>query len=385
MNVYTYWQCEHCQSIIRGDSRTCPNCAAAIPNNVKYMMPDDPRVITAMREGKILIGVAQITNTDEKGIVSEVVDQKDERKDANWLCEYCGAQNFEESDTCVGCGAPRGEKTYFSEPKPEERPPEPKPEPPRLVPVNRVPEYKSGPGALPFSFGKIAAIVAAVLFLIWLFVPVSRVTTVDGFRWERTIDIEKFTLLHESGWSVPSGGRVTRTAQEVHHYDQVLDHYETKTRQVSERVLDGYDTSYRDLGNGQAEAVQTPRYRTEYHTETYQEPVYRQEPVYQTKYYYDIDKWVYDHKLTTSGKDQDPYWAETDLPQSVSSPAYGDERQGERHEKYTVIITDKKGNHHDTEYSFQEWNSFRIGDRLVYKSFRFSYQPLGDVQVEHAK
>ena len=41
------------------------------------------------------------------------------------------------------------------------------------------------------------------------------------------------------------------------------------------------------------------------------EPVYRQDPVYATKYYYDIDKWVdTGNDYPSSGKDHKPYWNE---------------------------------------------------------------------------
>jgi hypothetical protein len=58
---------------------------------------------------------------------------------------------------------------------------------------------------------------------------------------------------------------------------------------------------------------QRPVYRTETKTETYQEPVYRDEPIYATKYYYEIDIWQYAFSYNTSGNDKDPYWKEFEL------------------------------------------------------------------------
>ena len=34
-HVWTYWKCATCSSIIRGDSRTCPNCGTPISENDK--------------------------------------------------------------------------------------------------------------------------------------------------------------------------------------------------------------------------------------------------------------------------------------------------------------------------------------------------------------
>lgn len=97
------------------------------------------------------------------------------------------------------------------------------------------------------------------------------------------------------------------------------------------------------MGNGQAKAEKEPVYKTVYHTETYQDPVYRKEPVYKTKYYYDIGRWKKVGSLDTSGSDQNPYWHETDIPTSVSNPSYGDRRQSGRNENYYIILTDSKG------------------------------------------
>ena len=212
--------------------------------------------------------------------------------------------------------------------------------------------------------------------MIWLFTPITRNAVIEGFTWERVIDIEEFTLCHEDDWSIPPGAKVTDEKQEIHHYDRVLDHYETKTRQVSHQEFDGYDTHYQDLGNGQARTIQTPRYKTVYTTETYQEPVYKSVPVYRTKYYYDIGRWKIVDNLTTMGNDKDPYWYITELPTNIDNPDYGDRKQGSRTESYIAIIRDESGKIQTKSYDYDEWKKLNINDKIQYKSFRFSYKPL---------
>jgi hypothetical protein len=141
-------------------------------------------------------------------------------------------------------------------------------------------------------------------------------------------------------------------------------------------VQDGYDTKYKDLGNGQFEEIQVPRYRTEYEEETYEEPVYRSVPVYKTKYYYDIDKWIKVTTADTCGKDHEPYWKDTGLEKNVADPAYGDRREGEHKGTYYAIFKDKKGNKQKKEYSESEWSGLSEGDTISYKTFRFSNKPL---------
>ena len=381
MKVWFYWDCPYCGSMIQGKHRECPNCAAPIPNDVKYLPPDDPRVIRALKEGKVILDTGAEIHMDENGIRSEVVKASEERIGENWLCESCGSQNPATVQNCIGCGAPKGTKTYFNQTdqwKKEQSTPHIQPV---SQPLPQMPKLRFSF----FNFKLLKLLLAAVILiplLIWLFKPVDRKAEVVGFRWERSIAVEKYTLCHENGWSAPSGARVTRTNQEIHHYDQVVDHYETRTRQVAEQVLDGYDTSYRDLGNGQGEVVQTPRYRTEYRTETYEEPVYRQELVYRTKYYYDIDKWVHDTDLRTGGDGHEPYWEETDIPTSVSNPAYGVRRQAGRTEHYYVSLQNEDREKYETEIKYSEWSGLSVGDKLTYQSFRFSKKPIDDISVD---
>ena len=442
MKVWTYWECPYCNSMIQGKHRDCPNCGSPIPNDVKYLMPDNPKVIKALKDGTVILNGE--TNTDEKGIVSEIVKPEEEREKPNWLCPACGCQNFDDDDICKGCGHPRGSKTYFGEswdydePRQSETPDdtvgycEADTECVKEFHENYDKQSHHEDNSNKFSdikhsilsfvrrnkeniiYGStITAVVLLVIgFLIWLFTPVDRAATVEGFSWSRSISVEQYTLCHENDWSVPYGGIVTDKREEIHHYDTVIDHYETKSKQVSEQVFDGYetetrtvteqvfdgyDTSYRDLGNGQADVVQTPRYRTEthteeyqvpkyhteYHTEYYEEPVYKDVPVYKTMYYYDIGRWLYSTSLETQGFDQEPYWYDTDLPTDVENPEYGALRQTKRSETYTVHLINDEGEKYTTTFGKYDWSNLLIGDRLAYKSFRFSKKPLTEVVVEH--
>ena len=90
MNVWSYWHCDACGNIIRGDNRTCPCCGRPIPNGVYYLMPDNPEVIKAQSEHRIIIGNPLIrtadidTYTDDNGIESDVVSEElesDEEQD----------------------------------------------------------------------------------------------------------------------------------------------------------------------------------------------------------------------------------------------------------------------------------------------------------------
>lgn len=213
-----------------------------------------------------------------------------------------------------------------------------------------------------FSFVKDNAIpiLLAMIFLCCagvLFYPHKETVTVTGFEWARNISIEDLRTLQESDWSVPSGGRVYKEQTELKTYVSVIDHYETKTETKSRQVIDHYDTaySYSDNGNGTftEHTKQVPVYKTEYYEETHQEPVYRQDPVYATKYYYDIDKWFDSGRdYPSNGTDQNPYW-NTDYTLAEK------ERDTDRTEKYTVFYDNGKSD----DLKLDDWLNRNVGDQ----------------------
>jgi hypothetical protein len=360
--VETLWNCPYCGSKgIRGGIQTCPNCGKTRSKDTKFYLPEN---ITYVAE--------------------PVADKPD------WYCPFCDSYNPHNEKNCKLCGAPCDKaKTYFDMLKeqgrtadlqnPDDDPVAPTchesdtydslddydrnqpvrqavrtDETPVVIPAYIAPGYtatthpakaRKMPEFLQTARGRIlTGIFLLILILTAIFIPKSKTVTIDTASWSRRIQIEQNTLIEENDWSVPGDAvEILRTRSEIHHYDRVLDHYETVTEQKSRQVQDGYDITYtyRDMGNGYAEEIEhrTPRYRTEYYTETHQEPVYRDEPVYQTKYYYTVWRYVYDHTESTSGisttaQTSTPVWPEVHLQ--------SDQRTGKRTEEYSVACHNAK-------------------------------------------
>lgn len=213
----------------------------------------------------------------------------------------------------------------------------------------------------------VAAIILIGIIIIGVAaIPRYKTIKVEALSWERRIDIETNTLVEESDWSVPGDAvEVLRTSREIHHYEQVIDHYKTVTEQKSRQVQDGYNITYtyRDLGNGFAEQVEhkTPKYRTEYYTESHEEPVYRNEPVYRTKYYYTIWRYIYTYSVNTSGNEKvEPYWGKYTF--------VGDQREGGRYESYNVIYFNKRDKEKTAiTKNLELWKEFKIGETYQVK------------------
>jgi len=183
-----------------------------------------------------------------------------------------------------------------------------------------------------------------------------------SLSWKRNISIEEHQEFSESGWSLPDGAEQTDVKSELHHYDQVLDHYEDKEEQRSRQVIDHYETyyTYSDNGNGTFAEVlhERPVYETEYYTETVKTPVYNSVPVYQEKYYYKFWRWVPSRDLTTTGDDHDPYWHELDLKEN--------EREGHRTEfyRFTVCGSEDKSSIVSYRLAEKDWKEIQVGDVL---------------------
>lgn len=211
-----------------------------------------------------------------------------------WQCEYCGSISSAGQTTCKHCGAKKKENENDC-----------------VYSKDTSKAYNQTSGAHKHESSSNSWIAKGLLTAISIVTIASAIFTayvilsfasgfftktyryeVSSVNWNNYIDIEKCRTEHESGWTVPSDGRITDSRTVIESYKPFLDHYEfvTKTRQVQTRKND---------------------YKTEYYTE--KEPVYTQVPVYATKYYYDIDKWKYDRTEETFGTDKDPYWSELEL------------------------------------------------------------------------
>lgn len=334
------WDCKYCgKKGIRGLAKYCPGCGHPQDKDVKFYMPD------------------KIEYLDEE-------TAKNYGKGADWVCGYCNSYNRYDANYCINCGGSKEEMEgdYFSVEKSEHTPehiPEHTPE--DKIEDNAPDSNPSEPPApkKKSKFGIFAAVLAAILVIIAgiLLIPKNMDATLSDKSWSRNIAIEDCITVQESDWEVPDGGRVYDEKEEIHHYDQVLDHYETVEEERTRTVQDGYDTqtNYVDNGDGtfSEETVETPRYITETYYETVEKPVYKDVPVYATKYYYEIEKWQVTRDVTTEGKDDDPYWGEVNLT--------GQEREGNRRENYNLIFTAKK-KEYITSVPLKTWQSLQIGD-----------------------
>lgn len=75
-------------------------------------------------------------------------------------------------------------------------------------------------------------------------IPKTQEITINSFSWERSIDIEKYQTVEESDWSLPSNARLQYSQKEFYGYQDVLDHYETRSRQVAKERVSAQNETY---------------------------------------------------------------------------------------------------------------------------------------------
>lgn len=349
--IKTFWDCPYCQAKdITGDNRTCPNCGKVRDNATTFHINLNKKIYVPDNEAVYI------------------------NRNPDWVCDYCDSLNSDDDNFCTSCGATRTEKNlnYFQNrlKKESEHATNATDNTPDSITHSSLSSSEVFNQAQTFIksnlhiFLTIIASLAFLIGLVFLFIPKEHELTVQEISWEYNINIERYQTVQENGWYLPSGARLLSTSLEISGYEQVLDHYETRTRQVSRQEIVGYEeyvSGYRDLGNGYAEKIisSRPIYQTYYDTETYQEPIYRDEPIYSTRYYYEIDKWLYERTVTTSGNDKSPYWGEPNLS--------SDERISSENEIYSFVGIDKKGKERNINLSYEDWFSLNVGQTVKVK------------------
>ena len=162
-------------------------------------------------------------------------------------------------------------------------------------------------------------ILVIVIGLFLLFFPIKYSGTVTERRWQNEIEVKRYTFCEEDDWNLPEGATLIETRREFHHMETY-----TIGKTVSSR------------------------------------------PVYRTKYYYTIYRWLNVESIVTAGNDKHPYFGETDLPTAIENPVEGDLIQSTRHQNCYLTVKDKKGNYYEESVNYDEWIEYEIGSEMSY-------------------
>jgi hypothetical protein len=358
------WLCPHCEAENLGRAESCVACSAARPANVRFYLPGNAPPVT---DAALL---------------------RDAASGADWICSHCGGANPNSVDgarltQCRHCGEAR-DKTDASTPvrslgvgeapssaaeaaaaERAER---------QAAARSRVADRVARQGSLgrrsalaaPRSLraavlaGLAVLLLAAFAFWAW---PRTHEGRVVELNWTRAIAVERLGTYVEEGWTLPQGARQIGAERRVRSYRDVVDYYEARTRQVAYDVpsgMESYSCGSTDLGNGyfQDQICTRTTYRTEYRTETYQAPVYRQEPVYDTWLTWEEDHWEVTRTPVAQGGDTMPEWPVVDL--------HNREREGVRTEELVAVLEDEDGRTRVT-LPPETWTALDVGDPVRWR------------------
>jgi hypothetical protein len=215
-------------------------------------------------------------------------------------CPACGTPNGAKSSFCCNCAAPlEGARAV----------PLVGQSPPKAAP----PEKRGWTG---LQLGCAAALVLAIgIPLLLIFWKKDANAVVEKHRWERAVAIEEFAPRHEESWcdSMPSDAHGVSRRRE---------------QRSTRRIPNGEDCTTRNVDNGDGTFRKVRDCVTRY----------REEPVYDSKCYYTVDRWAWSREVNVAGVGlvPEPQWPRVSLARS------GDciycEREGARSEKYLLDL-----------------------------------------------
>lgn len=311
------WMCDYCRQWVPATDKECPNCAGgAIAGSQRQKTGD---VVDDRERGAALVRELRKLPSHEREALNAVADLNRVRKANPDIDSRCRELEKSVESFSAACG-----------PRPE-----------RQVPVFRsqAPEARTVLSCLSF----VAALALLIVGFWAIFHTTTAPATVTGHSWTRIQHVEEYTTLSQEGWDHPSDAYNIRSERREHHKERVVDHYDTKYRMVHERVPDGTErvktgTRTRSLGNGRFERVPTYSTRTKYRTvsrqESYQDPVYRYDPVYRTYYFYLVDRWVPGADRREQGSGLEARWPPTNVRDAK-------QRMASREESYSLTLLER--------------------------------------------
>ena len=299
------WDCLYCGTakLLGKTHRHCPSCGAAQDPEARYFPSEEDKVAV---EDHVFTG-------------------------ADRTCPACNTPMAAAASHCAGCGsAMEGAAEVSRKRDPADQPPPPPPPPKK--------KSKAGCVIGCVLLGLVLAVVAAAaVMMLW---KKQAAIQVAGHSWERSIQIEEYRSVKEDAWcdQMPSGAHdVTRTKEVRSH----------------KKVEDGEDCTIKkkDQGDGTFKEIEECK------------PRYREEPVYDQKCRYTVEKWTADRTVEEGGASlsDTPAWPKVSL--SKTGTCVGCEREGARSEEYTVHFVDDGGKDLSCEFPQASWSTYAVGSR----------------------
>lgn len=330
--VENRWTCPNCNSRNRGSLKTCENCGAPQPENVKFELPSEQELVkdaaalsAAQAGADIHCGFCGTRNSATATTCSQCgADLKEGKaREAGQVmtapppppkvikCNNCGAENPGSNSTCMQCGAAL----------PKAQAPQPVPPQPAMTGAVK-PAAPKKPNWLLIG-GILAFLAICCIAVIAMLLPSRSVeATVTDVYWQTVVPVQEIQAVryNDRRGNPPSDA-----------YDESC---RTESREVCEQKTV-------DRGNGYSEVVE------ECHTETDQYCSYT------------VDEWTTIQTYPLEGNDLRPVYASP----NISS----DQRLGDKTDEFTVTFSTDDGIETYSPDSVSEFQQFSIGSTWTLK------------------
>lgn len=305
------WICPFCNTQNPGSIKTCTGCGAPQPDDVEFLQVDEEQFNFIKDEALIRMANAG----------------------PDIHCPYCGTRNTADTEFCTNCGGDlsRGGKARTKGKRVRttseaQAPPHPESAPKPKKKLNRT-------TIILIAVAGLALVAACIALIMWLSKTEDIHAVVTDVEWERSISIEAYTAVTESGWwdEIPDDAEIQFCTEEYRY---------TSDEPVANAIEVCGEEYVEDTGTGVGEVVQDCVYE-----------------VYDDYCDYIIMDWVVVDTVTETGNDLDPFWPEVVL--------YSDEREGEWEEIYTVYFADESETYQYTTYDESEFLMAEPGSEWI--------------------
>ncbi len=321
------WDCPRCETpkLLGLSHRNCPNCGSPQDATKRYFPKDEDKVAV---EDHPFVG-------------------------ADKQCAGCDAPNAATAQFCVGCGSPMdgsaavkqretqsdvaggfaedSSKAATAEEQARKLAARAAAQDPQPKPASKAP-WLLGAGGL-LAMGALVVCVGIIGLMMW---KKEAAVTLNAHTWSREIAVEQFKAVTDSAWkeAVPAGSRNVSCSQ---------------AQRSTTKVPDGQECHTERTDNGDGTFKEAEKCATKY----------REDPVYDQKCSYTVDRWATVRTDRAGGNGLSP------APSWPPVTAGGSERSGAKSEKYTLSFTDDGGRVLTCDLPQDRWAAYADGTRYT--------------------
>jgi hypothetical protein len=382
------WRCTPgCGHENKGFQKECANCGRPKTDSDSDYLPSDISHDVAIVDPELL---RLATGGEDK------------------TCRYCSSLQWKANGACARCGAPDQEAASWSQttvhashtPKPEKSRPR--------VQDSRVDHGQPFQGfdeerdvfkfkrdvarrttnSIAYVISVLTAVALVIGGLYLLFRTREVHASVASVSWKREVIVDRYSVRQHEGWQNdrPSDAfNIADQGRRLHHYDHVVDHYDTE--RYTDRESCGQDcktvaptcrtTSRSCVPNKNGSATCTGGDRVcsgggESCTKKYcsvtksrQVAVYRDDPVYRTWETWSAWDWSENRRVATNGISLDVRWPADDAVRLSVDIATVEQERSRKTESYTVHFVNGTDTYDYAPKSESEFGKFKAGKTFL--------------------